>query len=169
MLFRKIEEILAVEKLLPDIIDYNFHVKPILSDKCFACHGSDAKKQKANLRLDQKEHAYATLSSGNGRAVVPNNTSKSLIINRILSSEKSIIMPPPETNLFLNSKEKAILIKWIEQGAEYKSHWAFIKPETKKFPVNGEDWPINEIDHFIPHELKLNNLKPSKEASARKS
>ncbi|MAJ51795.1 MAG: hypothetical protein CMB82_09305 [Flammeovirgaceae bacterium] len=167
-LLEKPEEIREAEKLLPDIIDYNFHVKPILSDKCFACHGPDAKNQKANLRLDQKEHAYATLPSGNGKAVVPNSAYKSLIINRILSIDKSFIMPPPKTNLVLDSKEKAILIKWIEQGAEYKSHWAFIKPKTRKIPVNGEDWAINEIDHFILDKLYLNNIAPSPKARKEK-
>ena len=135
---------------LPKTIDYNFHVKPILSDRCFACHGPDAQKREADLRLDIAENAYAALASGNGRAIVANNINKSQLVHRVLAADAEVVMPPPESNLSLNDSEKALLIKWIEQGAIYKPHWAFAKPQKNKVPIAGADWANNEIDHFQP-------------------
>ncbi len=150
---------------LPDKIDYNFHIKPILSDRCFACHGPDAQKREANLRLDVAENAYAALASGNGRAIIAKNVNSSQLAHRILSNDLELMMPPPESNLTLNINEKALLIKWIEQGAVYKPHWAFTKPSKKSIPNAGKDWAINEIDHFIADKLALQNILPAPEAN----
>ena len=103
----KPHEIITAERTLPEIIDYNFHVKPILSDKCFACHGPDAQKQQASLRLDEESSAYARLVSGHGSAIVPGEISKSLLVDRILSEDEELMMPPPETNLNLTDTEKS--------------------------------------------------------------
>ena len=149
---------------LPQVIDYNFHVKPILSDKCFACHGPDAQKQKAELRLDNEEGAYKALVSGNGHAIVPGNTRKSHMVSRILSDDPEVMMPPKESNLDLSAEEKAILIQWVKQGAEYKPHWAFTKPEKVPVPETGGDWALNEIDHFVLDKLDQKNISPSPEA-----
>lgn len=161
----KPHEIITAERTLPEIIDYNFHVKPILSDKCFACHGPDAQKQQASLRLDKESSAYARLISGHGSAIVPGEISKSLLVDRILSEDEELMMPPPETNLNLTDTEKATLIKWIEQGAEYKPHWAFIKPKAYVVPMSGSDWAKNEIDHFIANKLDLFDIQPAPEAN----
>lgn len=110
----------AYEKL-PDYVDFNYHVKPILSDKCFACHGPDMNNQKAGLRLDIAENAYDVLKSG-AHAIVPKNLGKSEAINRIFSKDPEIIMPPPEFNVPLTKEEMVTIAKWIEQGAEYKPH-----------------------------------------------
>ena len=146
---------------LPDQIDYNFHIKPILSDRCYACHGPDAQKREGDLRLDIKDQAFAALASGNGKAIVSKNVGNSQLVHRILSEEVDIQMPPPTSNLSLTDKEKALLIKWIEQGAEYKPHWAFTKPEKSTIPIAGKDWAINEVDHFIADQLAQQNITPA--------
>ena len=81
---------------LPAEISYNFHVKPILSDRCFVCHGPDQENRKAGLRLDQEEQAYALLESGLGHAIVPGNVNRSLLVDRILSEDPEYLMPPEE-------------------------------------------------------------------------
>ena len=149
---------------LPDQVDYNFHIKPILSDRCYACHGPDAQKREAELRFDEPESSLAKLASGNGYAIVPGNSSTSLLTEHILSENPEFMMPPPESNLTLSEHEKALLIKWIDQGAEYKKHWAFSKPEKSKVPDEGEDWAENEIDNFIASRLEQNGIEPSPEA-----
>ena len=150
---------------LPDKIDYNFHIKPILSDRCFACHGPDAQKREGDLRLDIAANAYAALKSGNGKAIIANNIGKSQLVHRILAKDTEISMPPPESNLSLSDSEKALLIKWIEQGATYKPHWAFTKPKKSEIPTIEKDWAINEIDHFIADKLAQKNIMPAREAN----
>jgi len=158
-------EILAVEKKLPEIIDFNFHVKPILSDRCYACHGPDKENQEADLRLDLAEEAYAVLASDEGRAIVPGKLSKSEVYHRIISDDPEQMMPPPESHLKLTVEEKAILTKWIEQGAEYKPHWAFIKPKKAELPVaQDEAWPISPVDNFVLARLEREGLAPAPEA-----
>jgi hypothetical protein len=151
---------------LPDQLDYNVHVKPVLSDKCFACHGPDKAKQKAGLRLDLKEVAFEELSESPGKvAVDPGDLEGSEVFHRIISDDPDFLMPPPESHLSLNAKEKAILIKWIEEGAEYKPHWAFVKPVLPDVPeTKFDERAINAIDHFIFNKLELEKLKPSAEA-----
>lgn len=150
---------------LPDKIDYNIHVQPILSDRCFACHGNDKAKQKANLRLDQAT-AYEELTDSPGKfAIVPRNLNKSEVFHRIISDDSNQVMPPLETNLALSNYEKAILIKWIEDGAEYKPHWAFIKPKKEVLPtVTQEDWIENPIDYFILQQLEEKGWQPAAKA-----
>lgn len=150
---------------LPDQVDFNFHVKPILSDNCFACHGPDANKREAGLRLDIPEGAFATLKEQpNAHALVPGNLSQSVAIQRILSKDTMDVMPPPESHLSLTTREIDILKKWVEQGAEYKKHWAFLAPEPQEVPRNNSTWAKNEIDLFVANTLKENGLHPNEEA-----
>lgn len=149
---------------LPDRIDFNFHVKPILSDRCYACHGPDAQNQQAGLRLDNAEGAYAALDSGDGFAIVPGKTGSSEMIARILSDDPERVMPTPESNLTLDDREIAILTKWVEQGAEYKQHWAFEPPRRPAVPEAGENWAHNEIDRFVAAKLKREAVAPNPEA-----
>lgn len=148
-------------------LDYNQHVKPILSDKCFACHGPDKAKQKAGLRLDQSTAAYAMLPESPGKvAIAPGKVKKSEVFHRIISSDPDYKMPTPASHLDLSAREKAYLIKWIEEGAVYQPHWAFVKPLKKTIPtipasLNGK----NPIDNFVFSTLLQNNLQPSKQAS----
>lgn len=151
---------------LPKVIDYNNHVKPILSDKCFVCHGPDKAKQQAGLRLDIAENAYSELPESPGkRAITPKNLLKSEVFYRIISSDPSYYMPTPMSHLSLSAKEKAILIKWIQNGAEYKPHWAFVKPKKYSLPELQKSLAFNPIDNFIFSKLESNNLVPSKSAS----
>jgi hypothetical protein len=151
---------------LPEELDYNLHVKPVLSDKCFSCHGPDKAKQKAGLRLDMKESAYGELPESPGKvAIDPGDLNGSELFHRIMSSDPEYRMPSHKSHLTLSSKEKAILIKWIKQGAEYRPHWAFVKPDKADPPtVKNDDWIINPIDNFILHRLEAENIQPSKPA-----
>ena len=151
---------------LPEKIDFNFHIRPILSDRCFACHGPDEKARKAELRLDLEETAFEKLKSGNGFAFVQSKPHKSAVVDRILSENPEFQMPPPESNLYLSVKEKALIIKWIDQGAEWKQHWAFSQPLKAEIPTVGNtSWANNEIDHFIFKKIEEKGLTPSKKAS----
>ena len=152
---------------LPNKIDYNFHVKPILSDRCYACHGPDEKSREAGLRLDTEEGAFKALKeSGDFEfAIKKGSLGESAIWHRISSKEEDIMMPPPSSNLSLDENEIATLAKWIQQGAEWKQHWSFIPPEKAKLPkVKNKTWPQNPIDHFILKKLEKNRIHPSKRA-----
>ena len=155
-------EIINVSNV-PETIDFNFHVNPILSDKCFACHGPDDKQRKANLRLDTKEGLYQMTEDLIKRVIDLDNLEESEMIRRIFHENKSIVMPPPESNLSLSEYEKNILKKWILQGAEWKKHWSFIKPEKPEIPqIQNNQWVKNEIDIFIAKNIENQNLEFSK-------
>jgi hypothetical protein len=146
-----------------DSIDYNLHIRPILSDRCFKCHGPDANQRKAKLRLDTPEGALAALKDNpNAYVIVPGNPSHSELYRRISSSDTSEQMPPPKSKLSLNENEIALIKKWISQGAVYKPHWAFITPKKPPLPnVKNDDWCANEIDYFILSKLEKNDLQPN--------
>jgi hypothetical protein len=148
---------------IPHKIDFNFHVRPILSDKCFKCHGPDANHRMAGLRLDIESEAFAELTENPGKfAIIPGDPENSLLVHRILTEDPSSMMPPPDANLQLTEQEKQILEKWIGEGAEFRPHWAFIPPEKKPHPeVKNTEWAVNEIDFYILKKLAENGLKPS--------
>ena len=103
---------------LPEKVDFNFHIKPILSDRCFACHGPDANKRKDDLRLDTEEGAFAALDSlGKDHAIVRGDLGESVLYQRLVSTDPEQLMPPPNSNLKLTPYEIALIGKWIEQGA----------------------------------------------------
>lgn len=133
-----------------DDIDFNFDVKPILSDKCFKCHGPDEKQRKGELRLD----------------INPSSLNHQAWIDRLVSSEPDYVMPPPSSHLSLSKHEKAVLIKWIQDGAEYETHWSFTSPSLPTIPqTNGDNWSTNDIDHFMYKRLIQHQFKPNPEAS----
>ncbi|WP_268034790.1 PSD1 and planctomycete cytochrome C domain-containing protein [Algoriphagus sp. PAP.12] len=149
-----------------DQISYNFHIRPILSDKCFACHGPDANKREADLRLDVEEAAFAALKENpNKFAVVPGKPDQSEVYHRIISEDPAELMPPAESNLKLSENEIAIIKKWIEQGAKYEPHWAFVKAEKSNVPTQS-DWGTNEIDQFTFKKMKEVGLEPNPEAQS---
>jgi len=152
---------------LPEVVDFNFHIKPILSDRCFACHGPDENTMEAGLRFDTQEGIFAALGENKDRfAVVAGKPDSSEVMHRLTTDDPSLIMPPPESNLTISDYEKELLRKWIEQGAVYKKHWAFIPPEKAKLPtVKNSDWPINAIDNFILKRLEDEGLQPAGEAT----
>lgn len=158
------EEVLSAYATLPDRVDYNFHIKPILSDRCYTCHGPDPETRKAGLRLDIEEEAFGKLESGK-RAFVKGKIGKSEVIHRLMSSSPDQVMPPPESELTMSNEEIALIAKWIEQGAEWKEHWSFLPIEKPSVPELNNDWvQYNPIDHFIQSELKVQGLSPSVEA-----
>jgi hypothetical protein len=155
---------------IPDKVDFTFHVKPIISDRCFKCHGPDKNAIEGGLSLNTAEDAYMALGEKKDHyAIVPGNIEKSELVNRIYTLDESLMMPPPESNLTLTKYEKEILKKWIEQGAEYKEHWAFIAPEKPNVPkTKNTSWAQNEIDQFVLSHLEQNGLEPNKKASKEK-
>ncbi len=161
---------IALVQEVPDTVDYIFDVKPILSDRCYLCHGPDEGTREANLRLDTKAGAYAAIGANlDYFAIVPGDTIASVMANRINTTDLVKIMPPVDSNLSLNAYEKKVLTKWIAQGATWKDHWAFIVPEKSNIPkVANASLPVNEIDNFILIKLKQQNLTPSERASKEK-
>ena len=144
-------------------VDFNFDVKPILSDKCYTCHGPDDKARKANLRLDIESGFYKSLEDNPNHYVInKNNPEKSEILNRINSENASYVMPPPESNLKLSAREKEVLKKWVDQGGNWEPHWAYTKPKLPNIPeIDIENWASNEIDYFIAKKLKSVGMTPS--------
>ncbi|MCH5598588.1 PSD1 and planctomycete cytochrome C domain-containing protein [Niabella ginsengisoli] len=150
-----------------DKISYNYDVRPILSDKCFACHGPDKNKQEAGFRLDIEQFAKAPLKETKGAfAIVPGKPDSSELIKRITSTDPAYQMPTPESHLgLLSEQEITVLTKWIEQGAKYEKHWAFTSPEKATLPeIDDKDWARNEIDYFIADKMQLKDFSPSEEA-----
>jgi len=148
-------------------ISYNFQVRPILSDKCYKCHGPDANKREAGLRLDIEAEAYKALRDHpRAHAIVPGFPDSSELFARITSTDTSYRMPPVESYMTpLTEDQIAIIKKWIEQGAHYEKHWAFQPPQKLAIPkVEHKDWAKNEIDYFVLHKMEQNDLSPNEEA-----
>ena len=154
---------------LPDQVDFNFHIRPILSDRCYKCHGPDDGTREAEFRLDLEGQAFAPLNSDDEYAFVAHSTSKSLAWNRIVSDDPDFQMPPPTSNLKLSAHEKALLTKWIEQGAQWKEHWAFTPPTKASLPkISDPNWPINPLDHFVLKALNDRGYVPAPKESKSK-
>lgn len=159
------QDVQQAMKTIPASIDYNLHVKPILSDRCFSCHGPDKNKLKANLRLDIPT-ALTTKAESGKMALVPGNLAKSELFHRIISNDPEYLMPSPESHLTLSAEEKAILIQWIKDGAEYKPHWSLVAAKKSSIPeVKNKSWIKNPIDNFVLSKLEEKQLKPNKEAN----
>jgi hypothetical protein len=160
------EPVQLAYKKLPKEINFNRHVKPILSDKCYLCHGPDKAKISAGLQLHSPDLAYKESENNPGKyTIVPGNASKSLLVARILSDDPEIVMPDPESHLFLTDYEKAMLVRWVEEGAEYKDHWAFIAPAEQNPPeVKLQEKVANPVDNFVLAKLEVENLEPSPNA-----
>ena len=149
-------------------ISYNRDIRPILSDKCFLCHGPDANTRKAGLRLDVQSAAFAELQVNKGHfAIVPGSPEKSELIRRIESTDPAVLMPLPESNLpQLTPEEIAVFKQWIKEGAKYEKHWSFIPPVKTELPeVDNEKRVKNEIDNFILEKVEKSGLKPNEGAS----
>ena len=150
---------------LPDQVDYNWDIRPILSDTCFQCHGPDEKSRRAGLRLDTAESAYAQRGNPPHQAIVPGKPDESELVKRILHEDARRRMPLASSNKKLTERQIALLKKWIAQGATYKPHWAFIPPAlptTTQLKATG--LAKNEIDRFIISRLEREGLQLSPEA-----
>ena len=152
---------------IPDVVSYNFNIRPILSDKCFKCHGPDANKRKADLRLDLPEGAFAALKDEpSAHAIVPGDPEASELYRRITSPDSDQLMPTPGSHLKrLSPFEVALIKKWIKQGAKYEKHWAFVAPKLPAIPdVSDKSWPKNEIDYFVRFKQEQMGFEPNPEA-----
>jgi len=154
-----------VDSTLPDRVDYNFHIKPILSDRCYACHGPDEEARQGHLNLFTEAGAKVDPLESGGHAIVPGSLQRSKLYQRIMSDHPDAMMPPPASNLTLSPHEKALIARWIDQGAEWKPHWSFLPPSKPEIPdVSSSLWPRNPVDHFILSRLQREGLHPQPEA-----
>src|SRR5438046_2229552 len=128
-----------VAETAPAKIEFNRDVRPILSDKCFKCHGPDTRSRKAKLRLDLRDDALAEHDSG--RPIVPGKAEQSEVVRRIETNDEDDVMPPKKSNLHLSKNEIAVLRQWIAEGAEYQAHWSLVAPKAAPLPpVTKQDW-----------------------------
>ncbi len=146
---------------------FNRDIRPLLSNRCFHCHGPDEKNRKAGLRLDTFEGA--TKDRGGYRAIAPGKPEESELLRRVTSHDASEMMPPPSAKKpAITSQEAELLRRWIEQGAKYQGHWAFQPLATAPPPeVKNTQWARNEIDRFILARLEREGIAPSPQADAR--
>ena len=140
-------------------IDFNRDIRPILSENCFYCHGQDAGKRQADLRLD---HSETALEAG---VISPGNAAESQLIARINSTDPKQQMPPPKSNRKVSVEQRKLLERWIDEGAKYSKHWAYIAPVRPPQPlVKQADWVRTPIDRFVLAKLEAEELAPSPEA-----
>ena len=152
--------------LTEDEIDFDLEIRPILSKNCFHCHGFDANGRRAGLRLDRADGATGLADSGT-RAIVPGMPDDSELMRRVLSSDPDVRMPPESTGKTLTESQIRLLRRWIETGARYAEHWAFVSPRRSKGPVIEQDeWSRNAIDHFVFIRLQKEKLRPAVEADS---
>ncbi len=151
-----LSSVTAADPAVPDSIEFNRDVRPILSDKCFFCHGPDAGQRQADLRLDSYQDAV------DGGVLIPGEPEASELMARVLSDDEGLVMPPPEANKRLTDREKEIIRRWIEQGGEYQLHWAYEPPVKPEVPAGG-----NGVDHLVRARLAEVGLEPSPRADRR--
>jgi hypothetical protein len=148
--------VLSASAVLADPVSFNRDIRPILSDNCFYCHGPDASHRQADLRLDIRDDAMAA------GAIVPGKLAESTLVSRINSTDADELMPPPESHKKLDAKQKELLARWIEEGAEYQQHWAYEKPVKAEVPAGSSG-----IDHLVHKRLAALGLQVSPEADRR--
>ena len=140
-------------------LDFNRDIRPILAENCFYCHGQDGNKRQADLRLDLRD---AAIQAG---AIVENDSAASALMQRIMTDNPDELMPPPKSNRRLTTAQKALLDRWIAEGAHYQKHWAFEAPVRPPEPdVRNPDWVRNPIDRFVLEQLEAEGLHVSPEA-----
>lgn len=140
-------------------VNYSRDIKPILSSRCYACHGPDAGKRKAKLRLDVREEAIK-------KVIKPGDAVGSELVARINSKEPEEMMPPPAAKVPpLTPREIDLFKRWIDQGAKFDIHWAYVKPVRAALPdVKDKSWPRNAIDYFVAAKREAAGLRPAPEA-----
>ena len=173
---RLVESSLAAAEMTPRVataepsaslpkLSFNDHIQPILSEHCFHCHGPDSDSRKGELRLDRPEFAFATRKEG-GVAIARGDPARSLLIDRVTAIDPSKIMPPPEAHKPLKAGQVEMLRRWIEEGAEYQEHWAFVKPVRESLPeVKNTAWARSSIDRFVLAKLEALGFSGSSAAA----
>jgi hypothetical protein len=148
------------------VVDFQREIRPILSDNCFLCHGPDSSTRMVDLRLDLREGAFA--QRRNGTPIVPQKPAESLVYRKITAADPAVRMPPPYSHKTLTDQQKDTIKRWIEQGANWKEHWAFAAPARPAPPaVRDEQWVRNPIDRFILAKVEAAGLRPASEADRR--
>lgn len=153
----------ATGPVLPEVVSFNEHIQPILSEYCYHCHGPDGGTRRPDdqpLRLDRPEDAFALRKDGQP-AILKGNPKGSSLMKRVLTKDNDLIMPPPESHKQLKPQEIALLERWIEQGAEYQPHWSFAPVAKPAVPAAGEGWALNPVDAFVADKLGAVGLKPN--------
>ncbi|MEC8411213.1 MAG: DUF1549 domain-containing protein, partial [Planctomycetota bacterium] len=146
-------------------ISFNKHIRPILADRCFVCHGPDATTREAGLRFDREESAKQPSVDSGETAIVPGQPEMSELLRR-LSASDDLQMPPPDSNLSVTQDEIELIRRWIAEGAKWERHWSLISPVKAEAPaVANPSWPVNSIDHFILRRLEVEGLEPTRQAS----
>lgn len=149
-----------------DPVDFRRQVRPILSDACFHCHGPDQASRVAGLRLDRKEDAFRPRK--NGTPIIAGNPADSLLLQRVAHPKKALRMPPPSAHKDLSDAQIAILTRWIDEGAPWEEHWAFIAPQKTEAPaVKLAEWPKGDIDRFLLARIEAAGLSPAPAADRR--
>lgn len=163
-LFLLIQALLVSSCFSGEKIDFNTRIRPLLSDRCYACHGPDANSRKAGLRLDLQEALVHVTDKGK-RLIQPGQPEASLLYQRITHSDPDEVMPPVDSKLSLSPQEKTWIREWIEQGAEWERHWSFNPVQPVQPPeLANSDWAANPIDIFVLKKLREIGLEPSTEA-----
>src|SRR6266481_2760702 len=138
-------------------VDFDREIRPIFSDKCFACHGPDEKQRQAGLRFDTKDGGY--------RVITPGDSGKSRLFQRVSATNKANRMPPTASGLSLTDSQVDLIRRWIDQGAEWETHWSYVPPKRPELPgLKRKGWARNPIDSFILAKLESEKLAPSPEA-----
>ena len=147
-------------------LQFNRDVRPILSENCFECHGPDSASRKGQLRLDQSESAIQGGKSGKP-AIAPGRVDVGELLRRIQSTDPHEQMPPPKSGKQLNDAQRSILKSWINEGATYEKHWAFLPLRSPEIPrVSRRAWVRNPIDAFVLAPLERDGIQPSRDADA---
>ncbi len=157
--------VLCTAVMAEEPIDFNKQIRPILSDRCFQCHGPDEGERYGGFRLDVREGAIQEADSG-GMPIVPGKPAESELLLRVMSDDEAIQMPPPDANKPQLTKREIELVRaWIKQGASWSPHWSFVTPERPELPtVEESSWVRNPIDRFVLARLEEAGLAPSQEA-----
>ncbi len=151
----------------PGRLEFNRDIRPILSENCFHCHGQDAATREADLRLD--ERGGATRDLGGYAAIVPGKPEQSEVMKRLLSHDRTEMMPPPKSNRKVSAEQIDLIRRWIGQGAEYQKHWAYLPPRRAELPEAPDGkwakWPRHPLDRLVLDRLLQEGLEPTPEAS----
>lgn len=150
----------VADEVIPAKVEFNRDIRPILSDNCYQCHGFDKNQREAKLRLDVRDDA---MKQRVGKTPIdPKNIGSSTVMAHILSDHVTDQMPPRDSEKSLTATEKVLIARWIEQGADYEDHWAYITPRRPKLPkVTNKKWVKNPVDTFVLAKLEENGLEPS--------
>ena len=158
----------CLNSALSQPVDFESQIKPLLSDRCFTCHGPDENSRKADLRLYSREGAMSKLDE-NLAIIMPGKPEASLLYKRLITDDPDELMPPPESNLALSTKEKELIRRWIIEGADWKEHWAFTQVNKPNLPKpRNSNWPKNEIDNFTLAKMESVKINPSPKAKREK-